>query len=189
MFQKDPAPEVQTPPPPQPPVEVVNCPEPEPCVCPEPEKIIVPAPPPEPCKTSVQDMMVIGQIEYVIVDASVRTRARIDTGAATSSINATDIVEFERDGKPWVRFAFSPGNGDEPVAIERPVSRRVLIKRHGFEPQRRYVVTLGLAIGNIEEVVEVTLSDRSDFEFPVLVGRNFLTDNAVVDVSRQFIAP
>lgn len=189
MFQKE-TEEVQSPPPaPPPPVEVVSCPEPEPCVCPEPEKIIVPAPPTEPCKPAAHDMMVIGQVEYVIVDASVRTKARIDTGAKTSSINATDIVEFERDGKPWVRFGFSPADGDEPVAIERPVSRRVLIKRHGFDPQRRYVVTLGLAIGNIEVVVEVTLSDRSDFEFPVLIGRNFLTDNAVVDVSRQFIAP
>jgi hypothetical protein len=43
-------------------------------------------------------------------------------------------------------------------------------------------------MGELEEIIEVTLSDRSDFEFPILIGRNFLTDNAIVDVSKQFVA-
>ncbi len=186
MFQQEPE---NVPPVPPTPAEVVSCPEPEPCVCPEPEKVIVPAPAPLPCKKAPgQELEVIGGVEYVtLVGKEVKAKARIDTGAKTSSIHAEEIVEFERDGKPWVRFAFNPENGQEPVVVERPVARRVLIKRHGFDPQRRYVVTLGLRIGKIEEVVEVTLSNRSEFEFPVLIGRNFLTDNAVVDVSRQLI--
>lgn len=187
LFQPEPV-SVPTAPPP-PPVEEVSCPEPEPvpCECPEPEKIVAPAP--VPCKAASGSLQIIGSVEHVAVDSTgVKARARIDTGAKTSSIHAEEVVEFERDGKAWVRFQFNAEEEQEVVTIERPVARRVLIKRHGFDPQRRYVVTLGLSIGEIKEIVEVTLSDRSDFEFPVLIGRNFLTDNAAVDVSRQFVA-
>jgi hypothetical protein len=44
-----------------------------------------------------------------------------------------------------------------------------------------------IRLGELTELIEMSLSDRSDFEFPVLIGRNFLTDNAVVDVSKQFV--
>lgn len=191
LFQPESQPDAQPFPPPEP-VEVVSCPEPPPvvaCECPEPEKIVLPAPAPKPCTAGKQNLLIIGSVEHVSIDATgVRARARIDTGAKTSSIHAENVVEFERDGKTWVRFNFDAEEEQEPIVLERRVARRVLIKRHGFDSQRRYVVKLGISIGEIEEVIQVTLSDRSDFEFPVLIGRNFLTDNAIVDVSKQFTA-
>ncbi len=42
-------------------------------------------------------------------------------------------------------------------------------------------------MGSINEVTEVSLADREKFEFPVLIGRNFLEGEAVVDVSRKFV--
>lgn len=174
-------------------LEVVSCPEPEPlvCECPEPEKLIAPAPVPEsvPCKAGGQDFLIIGAVEHVEIDTTgLIAQARIDTGATTSSMHAEDIVEFERDGKAWVRFVFAPGDGQDPVTMEKKVQRRVRIKQHDEEFQRRYVIKLQLRMGELEEIVEISLSDRSDFEFPVLIGRNFLTDNAIVDVSKQFVA-
>jgi hypothetical protein len=171
-------------------VDVVTCPEPEPavCVCPEPEKVMVPAPPPEPCTAGTQDLLIIGAIEHVEVDATgLRAQARIDTGAQTSSIHAEEIVEFERDGKAWVRFKFDGAEGQDVVTIEKRVSRRVRIKQHDDDLHRRYVVKMRIRLGELTELIEMSLSDRSDFEFPVLIGRNFLTDNAVVDVSKQFV--
>lgn len=182
------------PPQPQAPVlppEPLVCPEPPPCQCPEPEKIVVPTPVPQPCPKQPRELQVFGGIEWVRVgDKELKAKARIDTGAKTSSLHAEDVIEFERDGKRWVRFSFNAEEGQPAESFEEPVVRRVLIKRHGeeVESQRRYVVKLMLAIGPVRELVEVTLNDRSDFEYPVLIGRNFLTDNAVVDVAKKYNA-
>ncbi len=172
-------------------VAPVQCPEPEPvvCECPEPEKVVIPAPPPEPCTVGKRDMLIIGGKEHVEVDETgLVVIARVDTGAKTSSLSAEDVVEFERDGKSWVRFKFDPGEKRPAVTIEKPVERRVRIRQHLDDYQRRYVVEVRLRLGELEEIIEVSLSDRSDFEYPILIGRNFLTDNAVVDVSKQFTA-
>jgi hypothetical protein len=175
-----------------PPVEVVACPEPEPliCECPEPKKVIAPVPPAQPCTAGKQDFLIIGAIEHVAVDdTGLIVKARIDTGAKTSSMHAQDLVEFERDGKSWIRFTFDPSEGKPSTTIEKRVVRTVRIKQHGEdESKRRYVIKMRLRMGEIEEIIELSLSDRSDFEYPILIGRNFLTDNAVVDVSKQFMA-
>jgi len=132
---------------------------------------------------------VLGSVEWVLVAADdVTVKARIDTGAKTSSMHAEKLQEFERDGRPWLRFGVDPGRDGKSVTLERPIERRVRIKRNDGSSQRRYVVKMVLAIGDIREKVEVSLNDRSDFEYPVLIGRNFLTDNALVDVSRKMLA-
>ncbi|UTW45631.1 ATP-dependent zinc protease [bacterium SCSIO 12696] len=150
-----------------------------------------PTPPPKPKPPKYmgeKKLLVVGSVERVTVDPpGVKLRARIDTGAETTSLHADPIVRFERDGKRWVRFTVQQGPDAEPMVLERPVERRVRIKRHDAESQRRYVVKLWLKLGEIEENVEVTLTDRSEFEFPLLVGRNWLTDTAVVDVSRRYV--
>ena len=169
------------------PPEPVRCPEPVLCQCPEPQKILVPAPVPQPHQEDRQ-LLVLGGVEWVRVDAAgIKAKARIDTGARTSSLHADSLLEFERDGKAWVRFSFNGGEGEKAVILEKPIERHVRIKRHGERAQRRQVVKILLLVGELKAIVDVTLSDRSDFEFPVLVGRNFLTDNAMVDVSRQFV--
>jgi hypothetical protein len=167
-----------------------KCAEPEPCVCPVPETIEVPVPMPikESCPETGVNLPVLGGVEWVLVDADgARAKARIDTGAKTSSMHAEKLQEFERDGKPWVSFQFNPDASGNSVKMERPVERRVRIKLQDGSTQRRYVVKLLLAIGDIQENIEISLNDRSDFEYPVLIGRNFLTDNALVDVSRKFV--
>ena len=133
-------------------------------------------------------LLVVGSVERLTISPpGLKLRARIDTGAETTSLHADPIVRFERDGKRWVRFTLQASPDAEPVVMERPVERRVRIKRHDADSQRRYVVKLWLQLGEIKEHVEVTLTDRSDFEFPLLVGRNWLTDTAVVDVSRRYV--
>ena len=72
--------------------------------------------------------------------------------------------------------------------MERPLSRVVLIKRKGAESQERPVVVMNVRIGKLERSSEFTLASREGFEFPVLIGRNFLTDEAIVDVSHEYLA-
>ncbi len=128
---------------------------------------------------------VIGEVEPVYLESfSEPFFARVDTGAATSSIDARDIKAFERDGKRWVSFYVEHPDTGERSHFECPVKRRLRIKR-ALEDERRFSVELAVRLG--KEVVkgEFTLSDREEFEYPVLLGRNILSGLAVVDVSRS----
>lgn len=140
-----------------------------------------------PIKT-IDDRLLIGRVENVYLPDKLKFKARIDTGAGLSSIHALDVTEFERDGKGWVRFAV-PKRGGEKIYFEQPVKRYINIKQLSGEPQRRPIVIMSIVLGSLEEQIEVTLSDRTGYLYEVLIGRNFLRDRAVVDVSKKFTAP
>lgn len=134
--------------------------------------------------------IILGSVEHVTIDAVKKTLdARVDTGAATSSINAADIEEFERNGQKWVRFHLADDEGDAKANwIEAPIERRVKIKQASSEdPEHRFVVKLWVTVGDIHEKTEFTLADRSQMSHPVLLGREFIRDIALVDVSRKYI--
>jgi len=178
------------------PPEVQVCPPPPVCLvckpafCPAPkviEKIVV-TPIPSQQTGGELDLPIVGGVESVVVEpSSFKYEARIDTGAESSSIHAENIQLIERDGKRYVRFSLLNPETNELIELERRLRRKVLIKRQQGERERRYVVKLWLTLGEIKELVDVTLSNRADFEYPVLVGRNLLTDTAIVDVSQQHI--
>lgn len=129
---------------------------------------------------------IIGEVETVYLpDFKTPFEARIDTGATTSSIDASDIKNFERDGKKWVSFKVKSRTSDEQMTFELPVVRTVEIKRHEADPVYRYSVMLKMRMGHITLDREFTLADRSEFEYPVLIGRNVLSGLAAVDTSRK----
>ncbi|WP_054112817.1 ATP-dependent zinc protease family protein [Marinagarivorans algicola] len=146
----------------------------------------------------------LGRVELVWIDKLQRyLKARIDTGAKSSSIHATDIQYFERDGKQWVRFnmfthkrivkeaapAKDGAKASAQTAIfEAPVVRTVKIKQASAEElDKRPVVKMRIRIGDYEDDVEFTLNKRSNMLYPVLIGRRFLQDVAIVDVGQVFI--
>lgn len=142
--------------------------------------------PDETIKSASDTLLVIGQAEYISFPSdNIRLKARIDTGATTSSIHATEIKEFERDGKKWVRFTLHRASG-EKVELQKAVVRIIEVKRHGAERQRRPVVSLNAVMGPIKKVSQFSLTDRSQFEFPVLIGRSFLKATALVDVNQEY---
>ena len=137
---------------------------------------------------SPANLSFLGEVEYAIISPEgVRQKARIDTGAQTTSIGITSHELFERDGKTWVLFTIKRPNSDELLKIKRPLMRRARIKRHDASSVRRPVVQLTLSVGDISQDIEVTLAERDEFEYPVLIGRNFLDGKAIVDVSRKFL--
>ncbi|MDG4813404.1 RimK/LysX family protein [Hydrogenovibrio sp. 3SP14C1] len=139
----------------------------------------------------VGDKLLIGEIEDVhLSPVDLELEARIDTGAKTSSLDAQNLKVFERDGEEWVAFNFVDRKTKEVHEIERPVSRFVLIlQSNSEEKERRPVVKFKLTIGNVPQMVEFTLSDRSHLDFSVLIGRNVLKDLMLVDISKKKIAP
>ena len=119
-----------------------------------------------------------------------RIKAKLDTGAKTSSINARDIESFTRNGKPWVRFELALKGAQsktQAITLERPLLRTVLVKEHSGEPGKRPVVTLELCFNGAEHQIEFTLVDRSGFNYPVLLGRRFLAGVAVIDPQSTYL--
>lgn len=128
---------------------------------------------------------IIGAVEHVrLVPPNIVLKARIDTGAKTTSIDAQQITPFERDGKQWVRFVCLDGKKEH--TIEKKVIKTVQIKRHGEESQNRYVVKMRIVLGDVSQLVSVNLNDRGAYTYPVLIGRNFLQDYFIVDVSKKY---
>lgn len=155
-------------------------------------------PPLAPACTPVEDgpltdRYLLGRREWArFPSLEVALEARVDTGANTSSLSATDITPFERDGEDWVRFRIARGEDHaihpetDPGEIERPVARTVTIIQAAGE-EERYVITLPMELGPITERVEFTLNDRTDLSTPLLLGRRFFMDIALVDVGRKHI--
>lgn len=136
--------------------------------------------------TSVPQMLIFGEVESLhVVEAKALYESRIDTGATTNSIHAEAIEGFERDGDQWVRFTLVSPATKKKTILERPVSRVAEIKRHGKEPQKRYVVLLKVEFADRNAAFEFSLTDRSKFSYPLLVGRNLLRGNVLVDVSKK----
>lgn len=161
--------------------------------------IVVPKPPKsEPKKTPTivkpsktdDDKLILGEEEFVsLVDFKIKTKARVDTGATTSSLSAVDIVPFERDGKDWVTFKIKH-NGIESEEISLPIKRWVKIKQSSSDvSDKRPVISTVLKIGDMDSSTEFTLVDRTHLSFPVLLGRSFFRDVAVVDVAQKYVQP
>ena len=176
-------------------VEPVVCEVCEVQQCPAPEVVVAKCPPAKPVQCSAakgkNDNPRIGEKEWALVEpGNLVLEARIDTGAETSSIHAEDIKLIEKDGKRWIRFSLTDPATDEKVSLERRLHRRITVKQKtGEANEPRYVVRMWVTLGDTRTWLDVSLSDRDDFEFPLLLGRNKLVDNFVVDVSKHHTQP
>jgi len=144
----------------------------------------------------------LGYVEWVVMhDTNLRLKARLDTGAKTSSLHAVNIQPFERDGEEWVIFQIPLGDHeDQPtegelehdeviIELERPVERTVLIKRKSAPSQKRYVVVLDFCIAGTFHSTQFSLTDRGKFSYPALLGRRFMReDNVLIDSANTFLA-
>jgi len=130
----------------------------------------------------------VGWIENVtVLPEKLTLKAKLDTGAGTTSMGASDITRFEQHGRPWVRFAIRDQRGNAAV-LERPIVRTVKVKRSGLEDEDRPVVLLALCLGGEFRDVPVTLSDRSNLVYTLLMGRSSMAGRFLVDASRKFTA-
>lgn len=133
--------------------------------------------------------MVVGWLEKArISPGNLLVRAKLDTGAKTCSLGVHSLAEFTRHGEQWVRFDVKNKYGDK-ITLEKKVQRLVRIKRHGVELQNRPVILLGICLGYLYKEIEVNLVDRTDFNYPMLIGRSFMAGNFIVDPSAKFTSP
>ena len=116
-------------------------------------------------------------------------KAKLDTGARTSALHAFDIEEFEREGRPWVRFSVHPWqrNAADAVDVELPVHDVRRVRSSSGHVQERYVVLVAVRIGLRRITTEVTLTRRDEMGFRLLVGREALRQGFVVDPGRSYL--
>jgi hypothetical protein len=132
----------------------------------------------------------LGWVERVWVGESrLELEAKLDTGADTSSIHATRIRRFRsQSGQRWVEFRLADAASGRTIRFKKRLVRYAYIKEHEGPSQKRPVVELTICLGNEEREVEVSLVDRSGFEYPVLLGRNALEGHVVVDPAVELTA-
>jgi hypothetical protein len=132
------------------------------------------------------DKYVVGWIEYVtLFPKNMKIKAKLDTGARHSSLNAVNSAEFKRGEDTFVRFEVTNWKG-RTETIEAQVIRTAKIKQHDSKPERRSVIRIGICLGQLYREVEVNLVNRSNFNYQLLIGRSFLKGKFVVDPSKTF---
>lgn len=138
-------------------------------------------------ETKKRDLAIVGWREYVSLPelALENIPAKIDTGARTSSLHAEVLEEFFRDGEKFVRFAVDWGGvRHDCEAIH--VDVRGITSSNG-ETQERFVIKTPMKIGNTIFRTEISLANRSDMKFPMLVGRTALRRHFLVDSGHSWL--
>jgi len=138
-----------------------------------------------------------GRYEYIkLPEIGETLQAKMDTGALTASLSAKNIETFTRDGEPWVRFQLATKGASDKV-YEHKVARISKIKNRADEDDdkeepasaKRPVVDLEMCLGSVKRTVEVNLTDRSSFNYPLLIGAKALREfGAAVNPARRYTA-
>lgn len=138
-----------------------------------------------------------GRYELVNLPALGKTlKAKMDTGAMTASLSATDIEPFERDGQDWVRFRLAV-EGEQDTLYEHPLVRIAEIKKRSEEGaeagtqevaySQRPVIEMPVCLGGEQRNIEVNLTDRSTFSYPLLIGASAMREFGVaVDPAARY---
>jgi hypothetical protein len=101
-------------------------------------------------------------------------RAKIDSGARTSALHAENQETFDQDGKKWVRFELPDKDKKQYLIFEAPIVDERRIKNSGGVPEKRIIIRTTLLIGTHRTHIDVSLADRKNMEFDLILGRTAL---------------
>ncbi len=115
-------------------------------------------------------------------------KARVDSGAKTSSLHAFNIKTFTRNGENWVSFDVHPiqKNDETVIRCEAPVMDRRSVRSSNGTSERRYVIRVPLTMGQDTWDVELTLTNRDTMGYRMLLGREAMQGRMLVDPSAHF---
>lgn len=118
-----------------------------------------------------------------------RIQAKIDTGAKTSAIHAFRIREAEIDGRSFVQFYLHPVQRKRRPEFfcSAPVHDRRLFRSSNGVLQMRLVIMAVLRLGDREHPIDLSLTNRDDMEFRLLIGRDALRKNVIIHPARSFM--
>lgn len=118
-----------------------------------------------------------------------RIKAKIDTGARTSTLHAFDISEYERDGRRRVLFGMHPvqQNTETVVYCDAEVVDQRWVTDSGGHREERLVIRTPLKIGGEEWPAEFTLTGRDSMRFRMLIGRTAMNGRLIVQPDASFL--
>lgn len=133
----------------------------------------------------MENLKIIGSEEWcVFKDLGVPAiKARVDSGAKTSSIQATNLKIVNKGAQEWVKFEVNPLQENRSIALTceaRLIDRRMVKSSSGIS-EERLVVRTPVTLGDNTFEIELTLANRDTMEFRMLLGREALTDRYIVN--------
>lgn len=114
---------------------------------------------------------------------------RVDTGATTSSLHVDNIEEFSKDDKRWVGFDIHPDNHNVNQVIRATARLKgsKTVKSSSADKERRFVIKTNIRLGGQEWPIKLTLTDRSEMNYLMLLGREAMQEGILVDPSQEYI--
>jgi len=145
---------------------------------------------PEPTDSSTQT--VLGWREWVsLPDLGIPAiKAKIDTGAKTSSLHAFRIEPFSKGAEERIRFWLHPLRKKQDIELicEAEIRDKRIVKDSGGHTEERYVIETGVHVGAHKWNIELTLTSREDMMFRMLLGRSAIIDgNMVIDPTASYV--
>ncbi|MDF1629222.1 MAG: ATP-dependent zinc protease [Alcanivoracaceae bacterium] len=104
-------------------------------------------------------------------------KVKVDTGARTSALHAFEVKTYFEDGQEWVRFRIHPLQKNTELVNECccPVLARRQVTDSGGHTEERIVIRSDVVIGTHQWPIEITLTDRENMKFRMLLGRTAMT--------------
>lgn len=118
-----------------------------------------------------------------------KLHVRVDTGAATSSLHVDNIEEFSKGGKDFVSFDLHPDiyNLDSVVRTTAPVEGTKTVKSSSADTEKRVVITTTIRLASREWPIKLTLTDRSEMTYMMLMGREAMEGKVIVDPEFDYL--
>jgi hypothetical protein len=118
-------------------------------------------------------------------------KAKVDTGARSSTLHAFNVERFERHGLAMVRFQAHPmqRNDDYIVAAEAPLLDDRIVRNSGGQSELRPVIETSVQVGNSLWAIELTLTNRDEMGFRMLLGRQAVRRRYLVNPGRSYLQP
>jgi hypothetical protein len=140
---------------------------------------------------SKTDKTVFGWLEMATIEPwGVAVKAKLDSGALTSSMHAENLEEFKKDGEDWVRFTVDVEDEYKDKEVEKtfelPVHRNLKLRGAGGVDHRP-VVLMKICLNDTVYEEQFSLRNREDMNYPVLLGRRTIQSLGLMDVRRTFI--
>ncbi|NVJ97979.1 MAG: ATP-dependent zinc protease [Alphaproteobacteria bacterium] len=133
----------------------------------------------------MRSKLIIGWREWAgLPDLGVEhIKAKVDTGAKTSAIHAYKVKKFMQDGAPWAEFRLHPVQKRKrpEILCRAPIVDERAVRSSSGHEEVRFVVSTTLRLGPFDRKIELTLTNRDDMGFRMLIGRQALMKQFIVD--------
>lgn len=141
-------------------------------------------------KNQARTLPIIGWREWIVLpDLKIdRIKAKVDSGARSSSLHAVNIKRFTRNGETWVRFQIHPlqRTSDKTVSAEARLLEYRSVRSSSGKAESRPVILTKMMLHGVTQEIELTLTSRAEMGFRMLLGREAFRGRFLVDVANSY---